>query len=161
MKRWRRYAPWYTVFALTLLVYLVSRSAAWATAAFALFALLAVALRERRGEEREPVMLAIAAVTLSTVHQSSLGSLFLLVPDKLAAAWWSPLLPLHFFVSAIAAGTALLVLVELWIAKAWARPVRTAQLASVASISFWALLAFEALRLGDLAWRGQVLAAFA
>ena len=43
-----------------------------------------------RDEKPEPILLAIAAVTLSTMHQSSLGSLFLLMPDKLAAQWWSP-----------------------------------------------------------------------
>ena len=69
-------------------------------------------------------MLAIAAVTLSTMHQSSLGSLFLLMPDKLAPQWWSPVLPVSFFLSAIAAGTGLVILVEMWIARAWKRPLR-------------------------------------
>ena len=66
-------------------------------------------------------MLAIAAVTLSTMHQSSLGSLFLLMPDKLAPQWWSPVMPISFFLSSIAAGTSLVILVEMWIAKAWGR----------------------------------------
>ena len=38
-------------------------------------------------------MLAIAAVTLSTMHQSSLGSLYLLMPNMLAPQWWSPVMP--------------------------------------------------------------------
>jgi formate dehydrogenase iron-sulfur subunit len=106
-------------------------------------------------------MLAIAAVTLSTMHQSSLGSLFLLMPDKLGAAWWSPLMPLWFFLSSIAAGIALVILVEMWIAKAWGRPLRMAQLASLGKLGFWALLIFEAVRIGDLVLRGELGAAFA
>ena len=56
---------------------------------------------ERVNAEGEPIMLAIAAVTLSTMHQSSLGSLFLLMPDKLAPQWWSPVMPVSFLLSAI------------------------------------------------------------
>jgi formate dehydrogenase iron-sulfur subunit len=99
-------------------------------------------------------MLAIAAVTLSTMHQSSLGSLFLLMPDKLDPKWWSPLLPVEFFVSSIAAGTALMVLVEMAIAYGWRRSLRAPQLASMGKVAFWALLAYLALRLGGLAARG-------
>ena len=87
-------------------------------------------------------MLAIAAVTLSTMHQSSLGSLFLLMPDQLALQWWSPVMPISFFLSSIAAGTATVVLTEMWIAKAWNRPLRMAQLAAVGKITFWSLLIY-------------------
>ena len=45
-------------------------------------ALLAWAFRPRERENPVPVLLAIAAVTLSTMHQSSLGSLYLLVPGQ-------------------------------------------------------------------------------
>ena len=102
-------------------------------------------------------MLAIAAVTLSTMHQSSLGSLFLLMPDQLAPQWWSPVMPISFFLSSIAAGTATVVLIEFWIAKAWNRPLRIAQLAAVGKITFWALLIYLAFRLVDMAIRGQFL----
>ncbi len=104
-----------------------------------------------RGKKAEPIMLAIAAVTLSTMHQSSLGSLFLLMPTKLAPQWWSPVMPISFFLSSIAAGTALVILVEMWIAKAWNRQLRLTQLASLGKITFWSLLVYLAFRLGDLA----------
>ena len=81
-------------------------------------------------------MLAIAAVTLSTMHQSSPGSLVLLMPDKLAPQWWSPVMPVSFFLSSIAAGVSLVILVEMWMAKAWGRQLRISQLASMAQIAF-------------------------
>jgi formate dehydrogenase iron-sulfur subunit len=105
-------------------------------------------------------MLAIAAVTLSTMHQSSLGSLFLLMPDKLGPQWWSPVMPVSFFLSSIAAGTGLVVVVEMWIAKAWNRPLRIAQLAAMGKIVLWSLAVYLAFRLGDIIVRGQLSAAF-
>jgi len=105
-------------------------------------------------------MLAIAAVTLSTMHQSSLGSLFLLMPDKLGPQWWSPVMPISFFLSSVAAGTALIILVEMWIAKGWDRPLRMPQLSAMAKITFWSLLAYLAFRLGDMVVRGQLATAF-
>ena len=46
----------------------------------------------------------VFGVILSTLHQSALGSLFLLMPSKLHPLWYSSLIPVYFFVSAIAAG---------------------------------------------------------
>jgi Ni/Fe-hydrogenase subunit HybB-like protein len=48
--------------------------------------------------------LTIFGVVLSTMHQSSLGALYLIVPSKLHPLWYSPYIPLFFFVSSIAAG---------------------------------------------------------
>ncbi|GEJ58127.1 4Fe-4S dicluster domain-containing protein [Anaeromyxobacter diazotrophicus] len=158
---WKKWAPWYVVFALTLFVFLLSRNVAYAAVAAAAFGFLAWAFRTKDGEKPQPILLAIAAVTFSTMHQSSLGSLFLLMPDKLARQWWSPVMPVSFFLSSIAAGVALVILVEMWIAKAWKRELRVAQLAALGKVAFWALLVFEAFRLGDLAVRGQLAGAFA
>jgi formate dehydrogenase iron-sulfur subunit len=105
-------------------------------------------------------MLAIAAVTLSTMHQSSLGSLFLLMPDKLAPQWWSPVMPISFFLSSIAAGTSLVILIEMWIAKAWKRELPIVQLSAMGKISCWALLVYLLFRLGDMAIRSQFPGAF-
>jgi formate dehydrogenase iron-sulfur subunit len=159
MNVWKRWSDVYVVFALALFVYLLSRSLVYTALAAALFSFLAWIFRER-DKKAEPIMLAIAAVTLSTMHQSSLGSLFLLMPQELAGQWWSPLLPVLFFVSSIAAGTALIILIELWIAKAWRRPVRIAQLSAIAKICFWSLLVYLLLRLGDIGIRTHFAGAF-
>jgi Ni/Fe-hydrogenase subunit HybB-like protein len=54
--------------------------------------------------------LVIAGVILSTLHQSSLGSLYLIVPEKLHPLWYTPLLPYLFFVSAVGGGIAMTIL---------------------------------------------------
>ena len=71
------------------------------------------------------------------------------------------MLPVSFFLSSIAAGTALVVLIDMWIAKGWRRPLEMTRLASVGQIAFWALLVYLAFRLGDMAIRGQLPGAFA
>jgi Ni/Fe-hydrogenase subunit HybB-like protein len=53
------------------------------------------------------IPLVIAGVMLSTLHQSSLGSLYLIVPNKLHPLWYTPLLPVLFFLSAICVGLAM------------------------------------------------------
>ena len=54
--------------------------------------------------------LVILGVLLSTLHQSSLGTLYLIVPSKLHPLWYSPMLPLHFYISAIGAGIGMVIL---------------------------------------------------
>ena len=153
---WKKYSPVYVAVIMPLFVFLLSHNLFWVAAAAVVFGSLAYAFRTKEGEKPVPIMLAIAAVTLSTMHQSSLGSLFLLMPDKLNHLWWSPMLPVSFFLSSIAAGTALMVLIEMWIAKAWNRPLRTTQLASMGKVAFWAMLVYQVGRLGDLAYRGNL-----
>jgi Ni/Fe-hydrogenase subunit HybB-like protein len=46
----------------------------------------------------------LLGIMLSTLHQSSLGSLFLIMPFRSDPLWYSHILPLQFFISAIALG---------------------------------------------------------
>ncbi len=50
------------------------------------------------------MVLTIFGVVLSTLHQSSLGALFLIAPSKLHPLWYSPYIAVFFFVSSIIAG---------------------------------------------------------
>ena len=56
------------------------------------------------------IPLVLLGVLLSTLHQSSLGSLYLIVPNKLYPLWYSPLLPVYFFISAIGVGCAMVII---------------------------------------------------
>ena len=156
---WERWSGVYVAFAVTLFVYLLSRKLTYVLLTAVVFGFLAWLFGSKR-RTAEPIMLAIAAVTLSTMHQSSLGSLFLLMPDKLGPQWWSPVMPISFFLSSIAAGTALVIVIEMWIAKGWNREIRASQLASMGQITFWSLLVYLAFRLSDMIVRGQFGSAF-
>lgn len=48
--------------------------------------------------------ITIIGVTLSSLHQSTLGTLYLDMPHRLDALWYTPWLPVQFFVSSILAG---------------------------------------------------------
>ncbi len=66
----------------------------------------------RRAHEtlmRSMLGLTVLSVVFSTMHQSALGSLFLIAPAKLHPLWYSPYIFIFFFVSAIAAGVSMLV----------------------------------------------------
>jgi formate dehydrogenase iron-sulfur subunit len=159
METWRKVSPLYVVGAVTLFVYVLSRNLLWTALTLATFAVIAYAFRQKPGEKPVPIMLAIAAVTLSTMHQSSLGSLFLLMPDKLDPLWWSPFLPVLFLLSAVSAGTALMVLIDFWVARAFKRRLNLVQAGSMGEIAFWSLAVDTVARFADLASRGQMLRA--
>jgi len=55
------------------------------------------------------VGLTVFGVVLSTLHQSSLGALFLTAPGKLHPLWYSPFIPIFFFVSAVIAGLTMVI----------------------------------------------------
>jgi c(7)-type cytochrome triheme protein len=55
------------------------------------------------------VLFVIAGVLLSTLHQSSLGTLYVITPDKLHPLWYTGMLPLLFFLSAIGGGLAMVI----------------------------------------------------
>ena len=55
------------------------------------------------------LLLTIFGVVLSTLHQSSLGALFLIAPSKLHPLWYSPYLPAYFLVSSIIAGLSMVI----------------------------------------------------
>ena len=65
--------------------------------------------------------LVIAGVLLSTLHQSSLGTLYLIVPSKLHPLWYSQLLPLFFYISAIGAGIGMVILESYMSKRAFGR----------------------------------------
>jgi Ni/Fe-hydrogenase subunit HybB-like protein len=58
---------------------------------------------------RFTLVLTIFGVVLSTLHQSSLGALFLIAPSKLHPLWYSSYLPVYFFISSIIAGLSMVI----------------------------------------------------
>ncbi len=106
--------------------------------------------------KKATIPLVITGIVLSTLHQSSLGSLFLIVPYRLHPLWYSHIIYVLFFVSAVALGLMMVVTESLVAAhflghKAHVREVGGLGLA--ASVVLWIYLA---LRLGDLAIRGDL-----
>jgi Ni/Fe-hydrogenase subunit HybB-like protein len=97
---------------------------------------------------------------LSTLHQSSLGSLYLIVPTKLHPLWYSPLLPVHFWVSAVAVGLAVVIFESSMSARAFGRALEFDLLRGIAKVMTLALGLFLFLRFWDLARLGALPAAW-
>ncbi|MBU8911565.1 MAG: polysulfide reductase NrfD [Desulfobacterales bacterium] len=55
------------------------------------------------------LLLTIFGVILSTLHQSSLGALFMIAPSKLHPLWYSSYLPIYFFISSMFAGMSMVI----------------------------------------------------
>jgi Ni/Fe-hydrogenase subunit HybB-like protein len=53
--------------------------------------------------------LTVLSVVFSTMHQSALGSLFLIAPSKLHPLWYSPYIFIFFFISAVCAGISMVI----------------------------------------------------
>ncbi len=100
------------------------------------------------------VPLMIAGVLLSTLHQSSLGSLYLIVPEKLYPLWYTPLLPLLFYISAIAVGLAMTIFESWHSSRAFGRALELPLLASMARVLAVLMSAYLWIRFLDLAHRG-------
>jgi Ni/Fe-hydrogenase subunit HybB-like protein len=99
------------------------------------------------------VPLMIAGVLLSTLHQSSLGSLYLIVPEKLYPLWYSPLLPLLFYISAIAVGLSMTIFESWHSSRAFGRALELPLLASMARVLAVLMSAYLWLRFLDMARR--------
>ena len=60
--------------------------------------------RLRRFMLRIMAPVTVIGVTLSSLHQSTLGTLYLNMVHRISPLWWTPILPVLFFTSAILAG---------------------------------------------------------
>ncbi|HEY2015383.1 MAG TPA: NrfD/PsrC family molybdoenzyme membrane anchor subunit, partial [Bryobacteraceae bacterium] len=102
---------------------------------------------------RISVPLMILGVLLSTLHQSSLGTLFLIVPEKLYPLWYSPILPLLFYVSAIAVGLAMTIFESWHSSRAFGRALELPLLASLARVLAVVMSVYLWIRFLDLSHR--------
>lgn len=100
------------------------------------------------------IPLVIAGVILSTLHQSSLGSLYLIVPQQLYPLWYTPLLPLFFFLSALCVGFAMTIFESWHSSRAFGKQLELPLLASMGRVLGVLLLVYLLIRFLDLSHRG-------
>jgi c(7)-type cytochrome triheme protein len=100
------------------------------------------------------VPLVLLGVLLSTLHQSSLGTLFVVVPEKMYGLWYTPMLPALFFMSAIAAGLAMVIVESYLSARAFNRRLEQDLLRDLARVIVLVLAIFLIVKLQDLINRG-------
>lgn len=106
------------------------------------------------------IPLVCLGIILSTLHQSSLGSLFLIVPSKLHPLWWTPMLPIFFFVSALAVGVGMVIVETSLSSRSFGLKPETPILADFAKALPVVLGIYLVIKLGDLAYRGHLASIF-
>lgn len=98
--------------------------------------------------------LVVAGVLLSTLHQSSLGALFLIVPGKLYPLWFTPLLPVLFFISAVAVGLAMVTVEATLSARAFHHELEIPLFTDLGRAAAVVLSLYLGVKVIDLAVRG-------
>ncbi len=99
------------------------------------------------------IPLIIIGVLLSTLHQSSLGSLYLIVPEKLYGLWYTPYLPVFFYVSAIATGCGMIILESFLSSRAFKRGLEMNLLSEIGRVAVVMLAVYLTMKVVDLADR--------
>lgn len=100
------------------------------------------------------IPLVILGVILSTLHQSSLGSLYLIVPEKLYPLWYTSLLPVFFFISAVCAGLAMTIFESWHSSRAFGKQLELPLISSMGRLLAVLLSVYLTMRFLDLLHRG-------
>lgn len=100
------------------------------------------------------IPLVVAGIVLSTLHQSSLGSVLLLMPDKIHPLWFTPILPILFFLSAVAVGLAMVIVEASLGSRALGHQVDLDILAGLGGALPYILGLYLVVKLGDLLLAG-------
>lgn len=106
--------------------------------------------------ERGIFVIAGAGIVLSMLHQSSLGSLFLLMPHKLHPLWWTPALPLLFYLQAVYTGLSAAVIAIKLIWRALKLPINRELFRRIGQAMSINLMLFAAIKVGDWMGAGEV-----
>jgi Ni/Fe-hydrogenase subunit HybB-like protein len=102
------------------------------------------------------VLISAVGVLLSTIHQGSLGALFLLLRTKLNPIWWTPILPVLFLTSALISGLSVTILLAIVSWRALGRPAPARLLSGLAKIAAVLLGTYLVLKISDLVFAGEL-----
>jgi formate dehydrogenase iron-sulfur subunit len=144
LEMWRKFVPWVAWGLLTIFTFAMTHSGVW-TAAISgvlLYFNILVSVGAIRRDPDTPTILIMAGIIFSTMHQSSLGTVFTMVPHKLHALWFSPILPVLFFLSAVMAGLAMVIIESMWSAKHFKREPETHLLRGIARGLTWMIVIY-------------------
>jgi Ni/Fe-hydrogenase subunit HybB-like protein len=99
-------------------------------------------------------LFVLAGITLSCLHQSSLGTLMVLAPYKMHPLYCSQLSPLLFLSSAIAVGPAMVILESMIASRSFDRKPEMHVLTPLARIVPFLIGAYALIRTSEIVFRG-------
>jgi Ni/Fe-hydrogenase subunit HybB-like protein len=105
---------------------------------------------------RIQIPVVITGIVLSTLHQSSLGSMLLIMPETLHPLWYTPVLPIFFYISAIAVGPAMVLFEATLSNKAFGDKLDIDIYRGLTKIFTWTLGIYLVCKLADLIIAGEI-----
>lgn len=106
-----------------------------------------------RSLERTMFVFIIAGVVLSTLHQSSLGTLMVISASKMHPLWYTPVAPLLFLLSAIAVGFPMVIVESIIAARSFKMQPEMDVLSELGRLMTPLLGVYLAFKIGDLVIR--------
>ncbi|NPA90636.1 MAG: Ni/Fe-hydrogenase cytochrome b subunit [Chloroflexi bacterium] len=104
------------------------------------------------------IPLVILGIVLSTMHQSSLGTLFVLSGWRVSPLWRTGFLPLLFFLSAVAAGLSMIIVEANLAARAYHKKLDQPLLAELGKYAAWVLLVYAIIKAATFVMSGGLAA---
>jgi len=162
LELWRTLVPWIIIFMLGMFTLAMSYSLAWALVMVIILLVWEISMRAgwMPRDKQMPILLIMAGVMFSTMHQSSLGSIFLLAPTKLHILWYTPIIPLLFLLSAIMAAPAMVTFESLMSEKILKHKSRFDLLSDLAGWMPYLLGFYLLIKIADLLGRNVALQTF-
>jgi Ni/Fe-hydrogenase subunit HybB-like protein len=102
------------------------------------------------------IPMVIAGIILSSMHQSSLGSLFVIMVSRLNPLWYSILQPENFLVSSLAAGIATIIIGSFISIRVFGQTLSQKVIEKLGLLVPWILGLYLVMKLGELAFTGQL-----
>lgn len=100
--------------------------------------------------------ISVLGLTLSSLHQSTLGTMYLNMPHRLNALWYSPIVSPLFFVSSVMAGLSLAMIAYTAAARLKDEEASPRLMRGLARALAWVSLLYVVLKLGDIALAGEL-----
>ncbi len=100
-------------------------------------------------------------ILLPSMHQSSLGSLLVIMGYQIHPLWQTILLPAIFLMTAVLLGFAVVIFEACLSSAGFRRPMETKILSRLSMVMFWWAVLYLVVRVGDLVVRGALGTAFA
>jgi Ni/Fe-hydrogenase subunit HybB-like protein len=103
-----------------------------------------------KGLSRIMFVFIISGVVLSTLHQSSLGTLMVIAGAKMHPLWQTPILPLLFLLSAIAVGFPMIIFESLLASRSFRIEPEMKILSNLGSMAALTIGVYLAFKIGDM-----------
>lgn len=101
------------------------------------------------------IPLIVLGAAIATLHQSTIGTFFLIAVDKLHNLWYNPILPLLFWTSAVFTGMCIIIIEAVMVHRYLDQPDETELLATLTRVIPWFLGIYLFLKLFSLVFLAE------